>query len=553
MKRIIVLSPLFLFWAFSAEAAPSYFSQINADNLSANGNGAVVAVLDSGVQLDNPYLKNSFWHNPNEIPGDGQDNDNNGFVDDYHGWDFVAGDSDPSPKFDDGYIFEGISHGTAIAGFIVAQNTGGLPIGGLAPQSRIMPIRVLSGAGEGSIYDVVKAIKYAVNNGANVVNLSFVGYEDVPALSETIKWAYERGVVVVAAAGNGNASSSNGFDLKQTRAYPACQSFGHSQREVLSVASLDAANKKASFSNYGADCINISAPGQGIAGITYQSSSVSQLDNDYAFWSGTSFSAALVSAVAALVKSQKPDSSAKNIIEAITESAKDINAVNPSYQNQLGGLLDARAALSYKSPTVSGRLIKTVNNPAVYYVDIGGYRQLFTNESVFFSWFSPPWSSQPVETVTQEEFDALKIGRNVTARPGSLVKFDNSDLVYAVSNEQKLCSFSSEAARVRLYGVDWNKKIVKLPVSFQADYIDDSSCVITETSPYPDGSLIRLKDQDVVYYIDDGQKFPLTVGAITANRILNSWVISDITTDIDYIDAPEIDSYRSIIFPYKLN
>lgn len=554
MKRTIILSSIFLFWAFSVKASPDYFSQINAQNLNlAAGREVIVAVLDSGTQLDNPYLKNNLWQNPNEIPNDGLDNDRNGFIDDYNGWDFIANNYDPSPKFDSNYINEGIAHGTAIAGLIAANNTEINGVSGLVPNGKIMSLRVLAGTGEGDAENVIKAIKYSVNNGADVINLSFVGYEESLNLSETIKWAYDRGVVVVAAAGNGNASSSVGLNLSQTKAYPACQSFGQSQREILTVASVDSNNRKADFSNYGGGCVNISAPGQEILSISYKSSTIDELSSTYALWSGTSFSAALVSAAAALIKSQSSNLSAKNIIESITLSAKDINLENPTYQNQLGGLLDVKAALAYKSRLTAGRLIKTKTNTAVYYVDVGGYRQLFTSENVFFSWFNPPWSSQPVETVTQTELDALKIGRNITVRPGNLVKFDNSDLIYVVTNEQKLCSFASEEAVDRLYGSDWNKKIIKLTSSFQADYLTDTPCVLTESSTYPDGSLIKYSDQNQVYYIDDGQKFPLINDSIRANSILDSWIISNVKTEIDYTNGPAIIDYKNIIFPYKLN
>ena len=122
-------------------------------------------MIDSGVQLNHPDLVDSIWENTDEILGDGIDNDGNGYVDDRFGWDFIGNDNNPT---------DSNSHGTHVAGIIAAANNGSGATG-VAPDAQIMPIRVLGQSGAGSNRAVASGIYYAVDNGADIINLSLGG------------------------------------------------------------------------------------------------------------------------------------------------------------------------------------------------------------------------------------------------------------------------------------------------------------------------------------------------------------------------------------------
>jgi subtilisin family serine protease len=162
----------------------------------------IVAVIDSGVDIDHPDLRGNIWVNDDEKK-DGIDNDKNGYIDDIYGWDFIKNSADPRPKVaDNGFTEEGINHGTIVAGIIAAKGNNKIGISGISWHSKIMPLRVLDGNGQGDISEVVEAIDYAINNGADIINLSFVGNKNDWELEKAIKRAELSGITVVAAAGN---------------------------------------------------------------------------------------------------------------------------------------------------------------------------------------------------------------------------------------------------------------------------------------------------------------------------------------------------------------
>ena len=151
-----------------------YLDQISAPaawEIETGSSETIVAVLDAGFDLDHEDLVNQYWVNDRETDGDERDNDGNGFEDDVRGWDFVNGDGDPSPDMSGSDTV--VSHGTVIAGIIGASANNGLGIVGINWDVRVMPLRVLDKNGSGSTVNVRHAIEYAVENGADVINLSF--------------------------------------------------------------------------------------------------------------------------------------------------------------------------------------------------------------------------------------------------------------------------------------------------------------------------------------------------------------------------------------------
>lgn len=308
----------------------------------------IVAVLDAGFDLDHPDLAGQFWKNPDEIPGNKKDDDRNGFEDDVVGWDFVDSDPDPSPftsplattenTFNDTVI----SHGTMIAGIIgaIANNNEGIV--GINHHVSIMPLRILNEQGLGSSIDVRQAIIYAVQNGAQVINLSFTSDKVDERLLQTIEWAFDQGVVIVSAVGNG------GHDLNIKPTYPACFDQLTGREMILGVAATDRNDKKATFSNFGSKCTDVSAPGTNIFGTVYHDPSHLFTSTAYSSpWEGTSIAAPMVSATAALLKGFYPLLTPEQIMLAIKLSVDPVKESSVIAREQLGsGRLNVLGALN---------------------------------------------------------------------------------------------------------------------------------------------------------------------------------------------------------------
>ena len=327
-----------------------YLRQIKAEEAwGISGGGKkeiVVAVLDTGVDIDHPDLKDNIWVNVDEISSNGNDDDHNGYIDDINGWDFLESIPDPRPKIKENSTEAGIQHGTLISGIIAAEGNNGQGVIGLSYEARIMPLRVLNNDGTGNVNQVIQGINYAIYNGAKIINLSFVGSEKSYFLKEALKKAWDMGLIVVAAAGNETANSP--LDLNKAPTYPICLDAEEKENFIIGVAATDSQDKKASFSDYGASCIDISSPGTKFYGpLVYQPEK--GFNNYYGgYWSGTSLSAPLVSSLAALVWSTNPLLSQKNVRDIILEQADEIDSLNPDFQGQLGkGRINAFKAVNY--------------------------------------------------------------------------------------------------------------------------------------------------------------------------------------------------------------
>jgi len=324
----------------------NYLAEIKAPeawDITTGNSYITIAILDTGVDINNPDLAPNIWTNIDDIPGNKMDDDNNGFIDDYNGWDFVINSSDPGPKFGTDYSFLGMNHGTIIAGVASAKGNNNQGITGVNWNARIMPLRVLAGNGTGSTLDVARAVNYAVDNGADIINLSFVGDGESTTLRQAIGRAYQAGVLVVAAAGN---ETEQGINMDNQPKYPVCHDGPNNENWVIGVASVDANDKLASFSNYGR-CIDLVAPGTDIYSTLFKYPLNQQYQLNYGgFWEGTSVSAPQVAAAAALIKSLKPKITLAEIQNTLLNSAVNIDRKNSLYRNQLGrGKLNIHQAL----------------------------------------------------------------------------------------------------------------------------------------------------------------------------------------------------------------
>ncbi len=275
------------------------------------GDAQPIAIIDTGVDLDHPDLSAKLWINPNEVAGNGVDDDGNGYVDDVHGWNFVGSNS--QPQDDQG-------HGSHVAGIAAAGTNNGIGIAGMSWQATIMPIKVLNNAGNGTFANLAAGIIYAVDNGTRVINLSLGGTTTSTTVAESVSYAQNHGCLVLAAAGNSGISAIE---------FPA------SLPGVIAVGATTADDERWSNSNFGPE-LSVTAPGENITSANAAGSYVQQ--------SGTSMSTAHASGLAALVWSVRPDFTAVQIARLITETAHDI--ASPGWDPYTGwGRLDAHRAV----------------------------------------------------------------------------------------------------------------------------------------------------------------------------------------------------------------
>lgn len=279
-----------------------------------------VAVIDDAVRLDHEDLVPVLWKNTSEIPGNGIDDDANGFIDDVDGWDFADGDNDPNPPSNN---LSGYSHGTHCSGIVGAKTNNNLGIASLSYNIRIMPLKASRNNGNG-IVNTDQAIRYAVDNGARVISMSWGGYSMSRTTQFVLNYAYANNVVCIAASGNNNTDAPM---------YPANYDY------VISVGATDSLDRKATFSNFGART-DVMAPGVAIWSCMATSTSA------YGYMDGTSMACPLVASLAALMLSKDSLLTPDQIEACIKSNAANIDNLNPAYPGNLGaGRIDAEATI----------------------------------------------------------------------------------------------------------------------------------------------------------------------------------------------------------------
>lgn len=346
-------------------------------------NSMIVAVIDTGVDYAHEDLWDNMWKNPGETGLDangndkatnGIDDDNNGYIDDLVGWDYLGKDNKPYDLTAEPMemITSGGNpgHGTHCAGNVAAKADNGKGIAGVAPDVKIMALRFIGSEG-GTTDDAIKAIKYAVDNGAKVLSNSWGSEGEDPkeaktnqALKDAIEYAMSHDVLFIAAAGNGHEGKGYDNDTDAKPGYPASYSIDN----IVSVAAIDSQGNLGSFSNWGARTVHLGAPGVKVfSTVTDQSIKYSdmvindqmtimlikmlvemqggQFDPDMLAWNGTSMATPHVAGAAALYWSAHPEKSYSDVKAALLNSTKKTSVL--SGKTVSGGQLDVMALMGY--------------------------------------------------------------------------------------------------------------------------------------------------------------------------------------------------------------
>ena len=317
-------------WGLAKIGAPAAWARSTGDR------SVTVAIVDDGVALDHPDLKDNVWVNEQELDGNGLDDDQDGYVDDVNGWDFVADRPTPAPAA----TGDARWHGTHAAGIIGAVGDNRVGVVGVNWKVSLMALRALGPQG-GRSDDVARAIDFAAEHGARVINASWGGGGESRAIAQAIARAGQKGALVVSAAGNSGAASPE---------FPA----NLEADNLLSVGATTPADLLAPFSNRGA---LIAAPGVGILSTT--------APGQYERYDGTSMASAHVSGVAALLWAAHPNASLAQVREAILSTAVPLPGV-------VHGRIDAAQALAALDPSESATGALELSRTALHFAAKAG-------------------------------------------------------------------------------------------------------------------------------------------------------------------------------------
>jgi hypothetical protein len=265
------------------------------------GSPVTVAVIDTGIDYTHPDLATNIWTNPGEIPGDGVDNDRNGYVDDVYGYYFSSAPSS-NPRDENG-------HGTHVAGIIGAVANNGLGVAGVSWSAKLMALKFQNANASGTISDAIDAVLYAANNGARIINASWGTSSYSQALRDAIVTAGDAGILFVAGAGN------NGRSNDVTPFYPA----SYDLPNLIAVAATNRFDARASISNYGANSVHLGAPGEEIYS--------TELNGAYGYRTGTSMAAPHVVGAAVLALSRYPALTASGLRSLLMSTVDSVPAM----------------------------------------------------------------------------------------------------------------------------------------------------------------------------------------------------------------------------------
>lgn len=306
------------------------------DTHNGENSNVIVAVIDTGVDYTHEDLAANHWVNPGEIAGNGIDDDGNGYIDDVYGYDFYNLDADP---------FDGHSHGTHVAGTIAAVGNNGIGVAGVSWGAKIMAVKFLSDSGGGYTSGAISSVLYAADMGARIMSNSWGGGAFSQALEDAIWTAYEANSLFVAAAGNDSSNND------ASPYYPS----SYDVPNVIAVAATDHNDNLAYFSSYGANTVDLTAPGVD----TYSTTP----GNSYGIKSGTSMATPHVSGAAALLLSQNPARNTDGLKSLILDTVDTLTSLSGA--TVTGGRLNVFSAIGCLTNQYSLSVTKPVSNFSV--------------------------------------------------------------------------------------------------------------------------------------------------------------------------------------------
>ncbi|MCB9063364.1 MAG: S8 family serine peptidase [Halobacteriovoraceae bacterium] len=306
-----------------------HLKQINKDMIPKkfNGKGVTIAILDTGIAMAHVDLSGQIKVNDKEVSKNGKDDDQNGYIDDYQGWDFVNWDN--SPQDDHG-------HGTHVAGIAAGK------IAGVAPGAKILPVKVMNADGSGDIGTIVAGIRYSIDQGANIINLSLgstfiIPHELIQLINEVTR-AADKDVLFVAASGNGGGDQVGDCNEDEHH-YPS----DIENENVISVASINEFDELSTFSNYGPVSVDLAAPGDSVDGGILSTSFGNGIEFDaYERMRGTSMATPIVAGAAAILKQHGQNLKVNELIQLILENVDKTDELMPLLKS--GGKLNLSKA-----------------------------------------------------------------------------------------------------------------------------------------------------------------------------------------------------------------
>ena len=415
-------------------------------------------------------------------------------------------------------------HGTLVAGVIGATANNFRGIAGTDWYVTLMPLKALDSSGSGNSADVAAAIVWAADHGANIINMSLggVGFGNDTTLSNAITYAYNKGVVLVAAAGNDVAVTGGNLDTNPV--FPVCDDNG--QNMIIGVAATDVNDQKATFSNYGKACVDVSAPGQRILStINYDPITHAPDPNAYAYASGTSLAAPFVSGEAALIKAFYPTENNKQIEDRIIKSADPIDNLNLSQCEGVScagflgsGRINAFKALDpnlFPNNLKDGELVRPDNSTQIYLIS-GGQKDP-VSQFVLQERFA---GVAPV-VVPAYTLDGYPAGPYAFPTDGTIVKSAANDTVFEILGGFK---------RPITFQIFVQRAIQPAQINIVTD-AELSSWVTGTFLPPVEGTLVRTGSNPTVYWTVDGLLHPINYG-FYIQRGLNIFPIT-IMSDAD--------------------
>lgn len=393
-------------------------------------------------------------------------------------------------------------HGTVVAGVIGAIANNNKGIAGINHSVRLMPIKALDSNGSGLASDVALGIRWAADHGARIVNLSVggAGLSGVEVLQEAITYAFNKGVLIVAAAGNDAAV--DGVNMNVSPVLPVCADGG--QNMVIGVAATDSTDRKARFSNYGSNCVDISAPGtgtfidkqqkQGLVSTYFDPTRPGEHDL-YVFALGTSLAAPMVSGTAGLMMSVFPDLDMRAIRDRLIGSVDSIDELNTtgcggSCAGHLGrGRLNALKAVTVATTFPAGSVVRSPEGN-VFLIERGLRRPI----SAFV--FQQRFGGFVTVAAEAAQLDSYPLGSPVPPVDSTIVKEPANPTVYLVEGQELLAlsylAFISRGLRF--------ENVVTLPADEMAGYTKGSD------APVVNGALVKSSDHPAVYILNNGMR-----------------------------------------------